>query len=527
MNPIEHFKAATALYDQGRFTEAQAEYRRYLTLEPAVPEAWNDLGNCLVELGKLDDAAMAFDNAVTGRPNFAPIRANLAKCVAESGSIDSAVTLYRKTIELDPSDRQIHSSLLYTLYFAPGITKAQLIAEHREWAKRHADPLKLALRPHVNIPDPDRPLKVGYISSDFTTHPVGRFMLPLFVEHDRKRFEVFAYSAVKSPDDLTVRFKKYAGVWRDIRAMNDASAAELIRADGIDILVDLSMHMGHHLGIFARKPAPVQITYLAYAGTTGLDAMDYRITDQFLEGTAGSEEEFVEKPLFIPSYWCYKPPIWNIESAPPPSIKNGYVTFGCLNSFKKVSPIIRDIWLELLGALPNSRLMIHAGEGSHRGKFLDACAAKVDPGRIEFIGPQPMSDYLRQYSKIDIALDTFPYTGGTTTCDALWMGVPVVSLAGELAVSRMGVSILSTIGMPELIAHSADEYIRIASNLAGSAARLAKHHAGLRDAMKSSPLMDAKKFARGMETAYRKAWAAWCGGRSENRKVTKKEARAM
>jgi protein O-GlcNAc transferase len=520
MNPIEHFKAATALYDRGKFSEAVTEYHRYLALEPAVPEAWNDLANCLVQLGKLDDAAIAFNNAITGRPDFGPIHANLAKCLVESGSINSAITLYRNAIELDPSNHEIHSSLLYTLYFAAGMTKAQLIAEHREWARRHADPLRLPLQSHANILDPNRRLKVGYVSPDFTTHPVGRFMLPLFVEHDRERFEVFAYSAVKSPDDLTVRFKKYAGVWRDIVGMKDAAVVELIRADGIDILVDLSMHMGHHLGIFALKPAPVQITYLAYAGTTGLDAMDYRITDRFLEGAAGTEEEFVEKPLFIPSYWCYKPSIWTIESAPPPSINNGFITFGCLNSFKKVSPIIRDIWLELLGALPNSRLMIHAGEGSHRAKFLEACAGTVDPARIEFIGPQPMSDYLRQYNEIDIALDTFPYTGGTTTCDALWMGLPVVTLAGQLAVSRMGVSILGTIGVPELIAHTPPDYISVASNLAGNPAQLATYHMGLRDSMKSSPLMDAKGFARGMELAYRRAWTAWCGGRSENRKVT-------
>ena len=354
------------------------------------------------------------------------------------------------------------------------MTKGQLIAEHREWARRHAEPLKAAWLPHGNSREPDRRLRIGYVSPEFKVHPVGRFILPLFVEHDRARFETFCYSGVQSPDELTAEIKSCASGWRDIQLMPDEAVTELIRRDGIDILVDLSMHMGYRLGIFARKPAPIQITYLAYVGTTGLDAVDYRITDPFLDPPGSeSEEDFRREALYIPSYWCYKPTIVDVDPGPPPSVKNGFVTFGSLNNFRKINPAVGAAWSELLHAVPASRLMIHAHEGRHREKLLETFAAGgITSDRISFVGTYPLADYLRQYQSIDIALDTFPYAGGTTTCDALWMGVPVVTLAGDLGVSRSGVSILSNIGMTDLIAKTAEEYVRVAADLAGDAGRM-------------------------------------------------------
>ena len=230
-----------------------------------------------------------------------------------TGQYARTVALYRKGIELEPGICRIHSGL-YTLYFATGMTKGQLIAEHREWARRHAEPLKAAWLPHGNSREPGRQLRIGYVSPEFKVHPVGRFILPLFVEHDRARFETFCYSGVQSPDELTAEIKSCTSGWRDIQLMPDDAVAELIRRDGIDILVDLSMHMGYRLGIFARRPAPIQITYLAYVGTTGLDAVDYRITDPFLDPPGSeSEEDFCEKGVYIPSYWCYKPTIVDVD----------------------------------------------------------------------------------------------------------------------------------------------------------------------------------------------------------------------
>jgi protein O-GlcNAc transferase len=501
-----------ALKDAGETSEAIRAFRAAIELEPRSAGAWNNLGTALTLNGKPEEASGAYVTAIQLEPDYSQAYHNLAIPLTERGDLVRAIALLRKAIELDPGNSRIHSGLLYTLYFAPGTTKAQLIAEHRAWAARHADPLKSTWRPHAHSPEPERRLRIGYISANLKVHPVGRFILPLLVEHDRTRFEIFCYSAVQSPDELTAKIKGRADVWRDIQVMSHEAAAELIRRDGIDILVDLSMHMGYRLEVFARKPAPIQITYLAYAGTTGLDAIDYRITDPYLD-PPGSEsgEDFCEKPLYIRSYWCYKPTIWDVDPSPPPSIKNGFVTFGSLNNFRKISPAVRAVWTEMLRGIRDSRLMIHAGEGRHRDQLLDTfAAAGIASDRISFVGTRPLADYLRQYQLIDIALDTFPYTGGTTTCDALWMGVPVITLAGDLAVSRSGVSILNNVGMTELIAKTPEEYIRMASDLAGDAARLSQLRATIRDRMQRSPLMDAIGFTADMEAAFRRVWRAWC-----------------
>jgi protein O-GlcNAc transferase len=506
-----------ALKDIGESNEAMRAFRAAIELRPKSAEAWNNLGTALLLKGRPEEAGGAFLNAIQLRPDHIQAYYNLAISVTERGDITRAVALYRKAIELEPGTSRIHSGLLYTLYFATGMTKAQLIAEHRAWAARHADPLKAAWRPYANSPEAERRLRIGYVSPEFKMHPVGRFILPLIVERDRVRFETYCYSAAVSHDEMTAKIKTHADEWRDIQTMSDEATAELIRRDGIDILVDLSMHMGYRLSIFARKPAPVQITYLAYVGTTGLDAVDYRITDPYLDPPgAGSGEDFCEKPLYIRSYWCYSPTISDVDPAPPPSVKNGFVTFGSLNNFRKIGPAVRAAWTELLRAVPGSRLMIHAHEGSHRNQSLDAFAAGgIASDRISFVETLPLADYLRQHRLIDIALDTFPYAGGTTTCDALWMGVPVITLAGDLAVSRSGVSILSNIGLADLIAKTPEEYIRMAADLAGDAGRLGQLRATIRERMQRSPLMDAKGFAADVEAGYRRVWRAWCEERGK------------
>jgi predicted O-linked N-acetylglucosamine transferase (SPINDLY family) len=422
--------------------------------------------------------------------------------------------LTREAIKLDPSNPRIHGGLLYLLYFVPGLTRTRLIEEHRTWAARHADPLKSTWLRHANPRQPDKVLRVGYVSPDFRIHPIGRFMLPLFVGHDRSRVEAYAYSHARQTDALSDRIKQHAAGWRDIREMNDDAAADLIRRDGIDILVDLAMHMGdNRLGIFARKPAPIQVTYLAYPGTTGMDAIDYLIVDPEMNPSAESSEDFVENPLFIPRYWCYKPSIFEFEPVQPPCIKNGFVTFGCLNNFCKINATVRQSWIELLHAVPGSRLMIHAHEGEHRARFVKSMAAAgIKPGRISFVPLLNLAEYTRQYQLIDIALDTFPYTGGTTTCDALWMGVPVVTLAGDMPFSRGGVSILSAVGRRDLIASTPQEYVRIAASLANDRDRLIHLHAILRESLSGSDLGNYPKFADSIETAFRTIWQQWCGG---------------
>jgi predicted O-linked N-acetylglucosamine transferase (SPINDLY family) len=300
--------------------------------------------------------------------------------------------------------------------------------------------------------------------------------------------------------------------------LSDEAAARVIRDDQIDVLVDLTMHMAdNRLLVFARKPAPVQATYLAYCGTTGLTTIDYRLTDPFLDppsqSGAGGGPIYSEESICLPeTYWCYRPPAEIELRGAPPALDSGNATFGCLNNFCKVTGATLDAWGQLMQRVPGSRLVIHARPGSHRDRVRDFFTRQnIAPDRLTFADKLPLREYLRIYDEIDVALDPFPYGGGTTTCDALWMGVPVVSLAGQTAVSRGGLSILSNLGLAELVAADVGRYVEIASGLACDLSRLAHLRGTLRNRMLRSPLMDAPRFARNIETAYRQMWHRWRG----------------
>jgi predicted O-linked N-acetylglucosamine transferase (SPINDLY family) len=314
---------------------------------------------------------------------------------------------------------------------------------------------------------------------------------------------------------MSDRIRACGDGWRNIAEQSDEEVCQTIRTDGIDILIDLTMHMrASRLLVFARKPAPVQVTYLAYCSTTGLDAMDYRLTDPFLDppmNSTATDDFYVERSIRLPrTYWCYQANNGAPDINPLPAASSGTITFACLNNFCKITPPTLAAWATLLQMIPNSRLILHAGEGKHRDRLREMLA--VDPARLTFARRLPMRQYFEQYHHIDIALDPFPYTGGTTTCDALWMGVPVISLAGQTAVSRSGLSILSNIGQADWVARSAEEYVQIACDLAGNLNRLAGIRASLRQQMRGSPLMDAPRFAQDVEIAYREMWRSWCEG---------------
>jgi predicted O-linked N-acetylglucosamine transferase (SPINDLY family) len=347
------------------------------------------------------------------------------------------------------------------------------------------------------------------VSPDFREHPVARFILPLLKEHDRAQLEVFGYSDATTPDDVTGFIRKHVDQWRDVATFGDERLAEVVRADGIDILVDLAAHSGHNrLQVFARKPAPVQVTYLAYCSTTGVDAIDYRVTDRFLD-PPGESGRYTEASLYLPRcYWCYStPPMGRL----PAQRRAGPPTFGCLNNFAKVSDLTLGLWARVLQAAPESSLLLYARTEAQRDRVRRALrAAGVDESRAAFVGRQSLALYLETYNDIDVALDPHPYGGGTTTCDALWMGVPVVTLAGRTAVSRAGSTLLSNIGLEHLVARSAEQYVEIATRLIRDASGLAAQRHQLRDRIEKSSLMDAPQFARDFEAALRSAWRAWC-----------------
>ena len=384
--------------------------------------------------------------------------------------------------------------------------------EHRRWNRQHAEPLKKFIQPHTNDRNPDRRLRIGYVSPDLREHVVGQNLLPLLAKHDHQRVEVFAYAKVPAPDAMTERLRSHTDAWRSLVGLSDAQAADLIRQDRIDILVDLALHTANNcLLVFARKPAPVQVTYLAYAGSSGLTTMDYRLSDPYLDPPGGDESVYSEQTLRLPeTYWCYQPVV-DLPPQPPPALEKGFITFGCLNNFCKVNEPLLSLWAEILRGVPHSRLLLHAYEGSPRQHVLEHLQREgIDPHRVSFAGKLPVAVYFQQYHSIDIALDTFPYGGGTTTCDTLWMGVPVVSLAGKTAVGRAGLSILSNVGLPELVANTPEEYVHLAIRLANDLPRLKDLRSTLRQRMQASPLMDAPRFARNVEAAYRQMWRNWC-----------------
>jgi predicted O-linked N-acetylglucosamine transferase (SPINDLY family) len=311
---------------------------------------------------------------------------------------------------------------------------------------------------------------------------------------------------------MTDRFKAKADGWRSIVGMSDEMVANRIWEDRIDILVDLASHTAENrLPVFARKPAPVQVTYLAYPSTTGLDTIDYRITDPYLD-PSDSDSFYSEESIHLPeTYWCYRP-ISEIATVNPlPALSAGHITFGCLNNFSKVTAQMLTIWCSLLQSVPGSHFLIHTAHGNHRLRIEESARnAGIDLHRLRFVELLPLREYFGLYHQIDLALDPFPFAGGTTTCDALWMGVPVVSLAGATAVSRGGLSLLSNIGLPEFVAQTEQEYLRIAVDAANDLHRLAHLRATLRERMRASPLMDEPRFARHIETAYRTMWERWC-----------------
>jgi len=356
-----------------------------------------------------------------------------------------------------------------------------------------------------------RRLRVGYVSPDFREHVVGRNLLPLFECHDRRNFEILCYAGVVRPDNLTEKFRQSADVWRSTVGVGDDALADRIRQDGVDILVDLAQHMaGNRLPVFARRPAPVQVSFSGYPESTGLEAIEYRISDRYLEGTSADERAArKEHVCLIDSFWCYDPCGVEVEPNELPAGENGRVTFGCLNNFCKVNGPGLKLWARVLGTVADSRLVLLGRVGSHRQRTLDVLEKEgVDAQRVEFVDFRPRREYLELYHRLDIVLDTFPYNGHTTSLDALWMGAPVVSLAGETPVSRAGLSQLSNLGLPELVARSESEYVHIAEGLARDLPRLARLRSTLRDRMKNSVLMDAQRFTWQVEQAFREMWQA-------------------
>jgi len=511
--PEKIFILGEALEHQGELDEAIACYKRALSLEPDLAEARNNLGNIYKLKGELDEAVACYQQVLTLKSHFVEAQNNLGGALAIKGQISDAIACYKRALEARPNFPLAHSNLVYALHFHPDYDAYALLKEHLLWDQRHGQPLKTQQLPHENGRSPDRRLKVGYVSPDFREHVVAWNLLPLLRQHDRQKFEIFCYSSARRIDDSTRRLQAHADHWRATHAMNYEKAAQQIRDDSIDILVDLALHTSSsQMLIFAAKPAPVQVTYLGYCSTSGLDAMDYRFSDPHMDPPDADLSCYREQTIRLPeTYWCYQPGGPTPDVSPLPALLAGQITFGCLNNFAKVSTAALDLWAELLQQVPRSRLLLHSKSGSHRQAVVERFVRHgISADRVEFVGHHPWEEYIRLYSRIDIGLDPFPYGGGITTCDSLWMGVPLVTLSGRTAVGRAGRSILSNVGLQELVANEPSQYVSIATELAADLPRLNDLRSTLRQRLQQSPLMDAPRFARNIESAYRQMWQAWC-----------------
>jgi len=517
-----HHNLGVVLQEQLRPDEAAACCRRALQLQPALADAHMGLGHALKDQGKLDEAADCYRRALELRPQFAEAHVSLGSVAKDQGKLDEALACFRQAVRLRPDFHGAWSNELYTLLYCPGYDSQTLYREHCCWNERYAKPLADSIRPPVNDRSPERRLRVGYVSADFREHPLRLIASPLFAAHDHQQFEIFCYADVRRPDAWTARFRTWADVWREIQGLSDAQVAEQVRQDRIDVLVDLGMHMAHHrLLVFARKAAPVQVSWFAYPGTTGLTAIDYRLTDPYLDPPGTNDQDYSERSLRLPdTFWCYDPGTSEPGVSDLPALTRGAVTFGCLNNFCKVNDAVLRLWGRVLRAVDGSRLVMMAPAGSARQRVLELLAEEgIAAERVSLVGYQPRASYLAVYQEIDIGLDTFPYSGHTTSLDSYWMGVPVVTLVGPTVVGRAGPSQLANLGLTDLVAESPEQFVGIAVQLASELGRLAELRATLRQRMQQSPLMDGAAFARNVEAAYRDMWRTWCSGACEGKRL--------
>lgn len=512
-----HLVLGNALQQQGKVQEAVACYHRALAFEPGYAEAYNNLGSALLTLGNLEEAAASYQQALALDPGLADVHYNLSDVLKIQGQLEEAIASYRQALSLKPDYLQAHDNLLMLLQYHAGLTPQDWQDALAAFAGVCAPISRL---PHFHRrPDPEKRLRVGYVSPDLRSHSCAWFFEPLLTAHDRNRFEIFCYADVASPDAITARLQTLAEHWSNIAGMPHPAVAQLIQSDGIDILVDMAGHTaGNRLPLFAAKPAPLQINWLGFPGSTGLDAMDYRLSDPWLTPEPVSE-------YFVETVWnlervshCYRPPTETPDVGPLPALTNGYITFGSFNNLLKTTPETIALWAEVLRAVPQSRLALkgfYLSHGRVKQLLVDAFARQgIGTGRLELSETVPgTKEHLSRYGRVDIALDTAPYNGATTTMEALWMGVPVVTWVGDRTASRYGWSFLSAVGLEELAATNPQAFVEAARGLAEDRHGLAALRQGLRKRVTESALRDEAGFTQAVEEAYRQMWRHWCANR--------------
>jgi predicted O-linked N-acetylglucosamine transferase (SPINDLY family) len=512
--------------DRGAHEEALACYRAAINAAPNFPRAHLNVGNALRNLRRYDEALAAFRRALTLNPSYAPARFNLGTLLAEIGDREAATTELNEALRLQPTlemREKVVGAESYQL-FSGALREVQDPKKAAQEHIRVGQLISSLARPPftswANTPEPDRILRVGYVSGDFGAHPVSLFLRALLPQHDRARFDVYCYSTDPIENDPVRTVTSSARVMRNVAHITDGDLAELVRTDEIDILVDLAGHTEkNRLSMFARHAAPVQVTWLGYLNTTGLREIDYRVCDWHTD-PAGAEALHTEELYRMPhSQWCYAP--WPGTHVLPNRVQQSTeIVFGSANQHMKVSDGCLDLWSQILRRVPAARLIVLDVRDRYIGESITARLKQrgIPRDRIELRGRLSINAYYQAIGEFDIALDTFPHNGATTTCDTLWMNVPIVAMRGSRGISRCTYSILKSLGMDELIVASEDEYIALNVRLATEGALRGALCTDMRKKLAASPLMDAKRFAKDLEAGYRAMWRRWCerSNRSES-----------
>ena len=511
-DPAYWARLGETLLERHQMVDAVVALQRAVELDPTALNFAN-LGSALAGVDRLDESLGALQQAVALAPHWSEAHRGVGAALYSMGRVDEAIAAFERALAEDPANAAAHSMLLYMRLFQGTTAPLEIRAQHVAWAAMHtANVARLSAA--TNERSPDRRLRVGYVSPNFRNQAVARFVVPIFDNHDPWEVEIFAYSDAVATDATTAKLKVKADEWRETAALSDAQLANLVREDRIDLLVDLTGHIGGgRLRTFAAKPAPVQIAYLGYQATTGISAIDYVLTDDWADPPGKTEAFWVEQPWRLPgTFYCYDPPAAAPGVGALAAMCRGHVTFGCLNNLAKVTPRTLDVWSRILAAVADARLVLLAprSDSVHERLRREFSRRNVSGDRIEFVGRSAMQQYLDRYNQIDIALDPIPFNGHTTTCDAAWMGVPTVCLAGEAYAYRYGGSVMRQCGLAELVVEDEGAYVAAAIGLARDLSRLSEIRASLRERIAGSVIMDGAGFVRGLEAAYRAMWRRWC-----------------
>jgi protein O-GlcNAc transferase len=510
---MAHNNLGVTLERLGRYVDAAEAYGVASEIKADEPMFLSNRGNVLRVLKRHDEAERAFRRAIALRDDYAPAWKGLALVLQQQGRLEESINHLREAIRLKPDDVEIHSTLVFCLHYSSRSTPEELLQEAKAWARHHA-PLREASssQSFPNNPVPDRRLRIAYLSPDFRDHVIGRLLEPVLNAHDRSAVEVYAYSDVQMADAATARIRSATDAWRDVAGVPDSKLEQLVREDRIDILVETAGHFaGNRLPFMGRRAAPVQISAFGYCGTSGVPGIDYRVTDPYSDPPGQTEAHHTERLLRLADCAnCYGPADAYPDVGLLPALSAGHVTFCCFNNPVKITDRAVELWSQILRAVPGARLkLLLPGDAGQIMKDRFGPHG-VEPERIEPVEPCKRYPYMELYNRCDICLDCFPFHGDNTTFDALWMGVPTITLAGDRFASRRGLSHMMNLGYREWVAFASDDYVARAVELAADLTRLAAIRAQLRPKFIASPLGDVARWTRNLEAAYRRIWKEWC-----------------